>query len=246
MGKRIAGLGAALLDRLLPPHCLACGEAVAGAPLCVACAAELPRNRCACPLCALPLPQPALACGRCLKRPPPQHSTCAPLLYIDPVDRWLSGLKFAGDLAVGRGLSELFDAALEHDPAADGAVVVPMPLHLERLRERGYNQALELLRPLARRRGWCLQADGLQRARATRAQSGLDARARRRNLRGAFTADPGLRGAKVLLFDDVITTGSTVAEAARTLLRAGVAEVRVLAVARVPKHRDSRSSIRDS
>jgi len=162
-------------------------------------------------------------------------ATSAPLRYADPVDRWLAALKFNGDLAAGRLLGDLLDDAIgAADPAAGCDWVIPLPLHAARLRERGYNQALELLRPLARRRRWPLVIDGLQRIRATTAQSGLDARARRRNLRGAFVADPTVKGRRVLLFDDVITTGSTLREAALTVLRAGASEVRALAVARVP------------
>lgn len=223
----------ATIDLLLPPICLACGDAGAeGRALCRACADALAWNRCACPRCALPLPAPAPLCGRCLRRPPPFVCAAAPLLYGDPVDRWLAALKFRNGLAAGHLLGELLVDGL--DPALlDGVdVVLPMPLHRARLRERGYNQAVELLRPLQRRHRLPLLLDGLRRERDTPHQLGLDAATRRRNLRGAFRGSPALAGRCVLLFDDVITTGSTVVEAARALLAAGATEVRVLAVAR--------------
>jgi ComF family protein len=224
-------------DRLLPPRCLACGAAGDRLrPLCCGCAGELPWNRCACPRCALPLPQPAPACGRCLRRPPPFTAARAPLRYADPVDRWLGALKFHNSLAAGLLLAQLLDAEIADAMSAlRFDAVLPVPLHRRRLRERGFNQALELLRPLAAARGWQVEPGLLRRERDTPHQIGLDALTRRRNLKGAFRADPVVAGARLLLFDDVITTGSTLREAAAELLDAGAAEVQVLAVARAAR-----------
>lgn len=226
----------ALTRLLLPPRCLHCGApGAAGRDLCADCRGLLPHNACACPRCALPIPQPAPACGRCIKRPPPASMALAPFVYADPVDRWLPRFKFARDLAAGRVLAEL----LLEDPRLPALIdgidaLVPLPLHRARLGERGYNQALELARPLARALDLPLRQDWLQRVRATAAQTGLDARARRRNLRGAFVADAAMRGQRVLLIDDVITTGSSMLEASRACRRAGAVEIRVLAAARAP------------
>lgn len=226
----------ALTRLLLPPRCLHCGAPGAdGRDLCADCRGSLPHNACACPRCALPLAQPAPACGRCIKRPPPASAALAPFVYADPLDRWLPRFKFARDLAAGRVLADL---VLE-DPRLPAVVegidaLVPLPLHRARLAERGYNQALELARPLARAFDLPLRQDWLQRVRATAAQTGLDARARRRNLRGAFAASAAMCGQRVLLIDDVITTGSSMLEASRACRRAGAIEVRVLAVARAP------------
>jgi len=113
--------------------------------------------------------------------------------------------------------------------------IVPVPLHPTRLRERGYNQALELAKPLAREFGLVLAPGLLRRTRATAAQSDLDAVARRNNLRGAFEVDTNHAApAHVALLDDVMTTGTTLREAARTLKRAGVARVDVWVLARAP------------
>jgi ComF family protein len=224
-----------LLEWLLPQPCLACG--LPGEQgLCGGCAAQLPWNRHACARCALPLPAADRdrLCGRCLRRPPPSASCSALLRYADPVDRWISALKFDRRLAAGSMLSRLMRERLStHLPATAIDAVLVMPLHPLRLRQRGFNQVLELLRPLRGQLPAPLNSVWLQRLRPTAPQAGLDAAHRRRNLRGAFCAAQAVRGQRLLLVDDVITTGSTVNEAARCLLAAGAAQVHVLGWARV-------------
>jgi predicted amidophosphoribosyltransferase len=187
--------GVAVLDRLgqllLPLRCLVCGApGQAGLDLCSICAAELPWNDCACARCALPLAVPAAACGECLAKPP-AFEHCIPMLrYESPLDRLLPRFKFHAGLAQGRLLSQLMQRRLE--PAAlreNIDAIVPMPLHRQRLGQRGYNQALELARPLAKALNIELDPAALRRLRATAAQTDLDADARRRNVRGAFAAD---------------------------------------------------------
>lgn len=227
---------AARLGRwLLPPRCLLCADpGTDGLELCAACRAELPWNEAACARCALPLPRAEPACGACLKRPPPYSAALAPLRYAAPVDRLLTQLKFHAGLAEGTLLAELIGARIERPSLGGIDAVLPLPLHARRLGRRGYNQALELARPLARSWRLPLHLDALQRIRDTAPQTELDADARRRNVRGAFAADPAVvRDRAWLLVDDVITTGATVREAAATLLGAGAREVRVLAAARV-------------
>lgn len=197
---------------------------------------ELPTNPVRCPRCALPLAAPAPACAGCLARPPAFAWTLAPYRYAFPLDRLLSRFKYSGDLAGGRLLAELLADALAREPrlGARDVLLLPVPLAGDRLAERGYNQALELARPLARRLGLTLAVDGLARIRATPRQAGLSARARRRNLRGAFAASAVVRGRRVLLVDDVMTTGATLRECARVLHRAGAREVGVVVLARAP------------
>ncbi len=216
---------------LLPPTCLLCGRrGDHGRDLCAGCAGDLPLNRVACPRCALPLGTPAPACGVCLKRPPPFAAALAPYCYADPLDQLVQRYKFGADLAAGRVLAQLLGDALAGTAAPD--LVVPVPLHRSRLRERGFNQALELGRLLARRYALTLAPHALARTRATAAQSGLDARTRRRNVRRAFAASSEVRGRHIALLDDVVTTGATVRECARALRRAGAKSVVVWAVAR--------------
>jgi ComF family protein len=228
-----AGLAARLGRVLLPPSCLVCGAPGAGTrDLCRACTDELPWLEAACARCALPLPVAAAACGECLRTPPPFAGARAALRYAAPVDRLLPHLKFHAGLAQGRLLAQLLLQAWPQWPDPVD-LLLPLPLHRSRLGQRGYNQALELARPLARAWQRPLAPDALRRVRATAAQSELDAAQRRRNVRGAFAADAALvAGRRVLLIDDVITTGATLREAAATLLAAGAAEVRVLAAAR--------------
>jgi len=225
-----------ILRVLLPPRCLLCGAAgAAGLDLCAACRAELARNQPCCPRCALPLATPAPACGACLRAAPPFAAAWAPLRYQHPLDLLETRFKFHADLAAGQVLAALLVAAAQRDAPARPALIVPVPLHTARLRQRGYNQALELARPLARALGLPLRSDLLLRPRATPPQTGLDAAARRRNLREAFALAPAARlPAHVVVFDDVMTTGATLREAARCLRRAGVQRVDVWALARAP------------
>ena len=219
----------------LPSHCLVCAEAgQPGRDLCRACEAALPWNRSACPGCGLPLPAPAALCGGCLQRAPVFDAVRATFVYAEPLDRLLPRFKFHRDLAAGALLSLLMVQALREDPPADWPqALLPVPLHRGRLRQRGYDQALELARPLARAFGIPLRGHSLQRVQATRAQSRLDAAARRRNLRQAFEVR-GEVPAHVVLVDDVMTTGATVEAAARALRKAGARRVDVWVCARVP------------
>jgi ComF family protein len=219
---------------VLPWQCLLCGAAgVAGMDLCADCAAELPRNARCCARCALPLAVPAALCGRCQQHAPPWDAAWAPFRYGWPLDRLEARYKFGGELAAGRALSTLW----QHEPRP---LVLPqallvVPLHRGRLRQRGYNQALELARPLARALGVPLHVDALRRVRPTRAQTELDARSRRRNVRGAFALVAGATlPAHVAVLDDVMTTGATLAECVRVLKRAGVQTVDAWALARAP------------
>jgi ComF family protein len=219
---------------LIGPTCVLCaapGEP--GRDLCPACDRALPRNTCACPRCALPLAAPAPACANCLRRAPPMAATTAALRYEGDARRLLPRYKFGADLAAGRVLAGLLVEAVASAPRPD--LVLPVPLHTARLRERGFDQAWELARTVARELDLPARCDGLRRIRATPAQTGLDAAARRRNLRDAFSADPAVRGLRLALVDDVMTTGATVAAAARALHRAWAASVDVWVVARAPR-----------
>jgi ComF family protein len=176
---------------------------------------------------------PAPVCGECLHRPPPLDAACAAFVYGFPVDRLLPRLKFHGDLAAGRLLSAAMAAACAGMPRPEA--LLPLPLARARLRRRGYDQALELARPLARAFGIPLLDGVLVRRRDTAPQSTLDAAARRRNLRGAFAVPAGAGlPAHLALVDDVMTTGATLHAAARALRRAGVARVDAWVCARAP------------
>ena len=222
---------------LFPPTCLLCG-----APgheeldLCPGCLGDLRRNHPACPRCALPLPTDAPAgipCGRCQRRPPPYDRCLAPFLYASPLDGLITDLKYGGRLAAARVLGALLAREMDAEGLPD--LLVPVPLHPRRLRERGFNQALEVARVLASEKGLRLDPRVCARVRDTPHQTGLDARTRRRNLRGAFVAAPRVRGLRLALVDDVVTTGATAEALAQTCRRAGVARVEVWALARTPR-----------
>jgi ComF family protein len=229
-----------LLAALLPPRCLLCsGEGMPGRDLCAGCLGDLPRNTSCCARCALPLPKPAERCGICLKSEPPFAAAWAPFRYAHPLDLLEARFKFHRDLAAGHLLSALMvEAARQQLQGRLPDCLLCVPLHRDRLRERGYNQAQELARPLARALQIPLNADALVRVRSTTAQTGLDAKARRRNLRAAFAVevDAGLP-AHVAILDDVMTTGTTLRECTRALLRSGVQRVDAWALARAPARR---------
>ena len=221
-------------SRLLwPSRCLVCAEpGLDGVDLCAACDAALPRPRHASRRCALPLPLPG-TCGACLRTLSPLGHVHAACLYTAPIDRLLPRFKFHEDLAAGRVLSQLMAEAFT--PLAPPDALVPVPLHVRRLRSRGYDQALELARPLARALGIPLQARLLVRRRATAPQSERDAAARKRNVRGAFCVRPHAAVPRhAVLVDDVMTTGATLHAAASALLLAGVERVDAWVCARAP------------
>lgn len=227
-----ARLAPQVLRWLLPAHCLLCGGgADSERDLCAACAREMPWNHPCCGRCALPLATSAAQCGHCLQHPRPWDRAWVPLRYGWPLNRLVTRFKFSANLACGRVLADLWRQA--GPPPLRPDCIVPVPLHAGRLRQRGYNQALELARPLAR--AWAIELDSglLRRRRATPPQSELDAVTRRRNVRGAFALTAkGALPRHVALLDDVMTTGATLAECSRVLRRAGVRRVDVWALAR--------------
>jgi len=201
---------------LLPRRCVLCNAPSGAGLVCAACLADLPW-----------LPPPAVPGG-----------VFAALSYEYPVDRLVLGAKFHRRLPYARALGELLAAALAArfaaaSPAAAGRpqLLLPVPLHPARLAERGYNQALELARPVAERLGLQLMPWLAVRRRATAGQSGLSRAARRRNVRDAFVASD-CTGLRIAVLDDVVTTGSTAAALLRALRAAGAAEVEVWAAAR--------------
>jgi len=197
--------------------CFVC-RGTARETLCERCDADLPRLRePVCPRCALDSPSGA-PCGRCLAQPPHYDATVAALAYRFPADALVHALKFRGELALAPLLAGLL---LERTRNASADCIVPVPLSRERLRERGYNQAVEIARHLGGR----LELDACVRERDAPPQTGLDREARRRNVRGAFRCRRSFAGERVAVVDDVMTTGATLDELARALKGAGAASV---------------------
>jgi ComF family protein len=228
----------AALDLIFPPLCPVCDRLLGAGrrdPLCGACWQGLERIAppwCRC--CGVPLGIEGL-CGACRIRRPQFAYARAALVYGDIARETIHAFKFGGRRGLANPLGDLL-AGLGKGalPGASPDVLVPVPLHPRRARERGYNQALLLVRRLEWAWGVPAAADALQRVASTRPQTDLDAAERRRNVRDAFAVRrPELvAGRHVVLVDDVLTTGATAGECARTLYRAGAVAVGVLTVAR--------------
>lgn len=180
-------------------------------------------------MCAIPTPD-GRVCGHCLANPPAFAATIAGFSYDFPVDSLIQALKYGGNLAVASLLARLLAEQVAPESRPD--LVIPMPLHPARLGERGFNQSTEIARPLARSLKLTLASDICRRAKNTPPQATLDHKERVRNIRGAFSSAGEVAGKKLAVVDDVMTSGATVNELAKTLLRAGAAEVRVWVVAR--------------
>lgn len=209
------------------PRCVLCG---AGAPhpcgLCRGCRGDLPSLAGCCERCASPLVAGAV-CGRCQRSPPPYQRVYAPFAYQPPVDYLIQGVKYNQRLGYARVLGLLLAEHLLTSRCDRPDVIIPVPLHRRRLRERGYNQALEIARPMAKCLGMPIDTKCCIRTRHTSPQTLLPSRQRQRNLNGAFALLYAPRERHVVLVDDVMTTGSTVTELARLLRRAGVGRVDV-------------------
>ena len=218
---------------LLQQPCVFCASRTGNGFFCNACRSSLPRIPFACTRCGQPFARPlpaGLDCAGCILRPPPFRAVRAALLYTFPVDAALKAFKFDGRLVYAPAFAELMSCELTaHLRHADA--LLPVPLHRWRHAARGFNQALELARPLARRSGLPLLTI-TRRVRRTRPQTGLSAADRRRNLRGAFALTRPLAYRHPLIVDDVMTTGETCSQLARVLLAAGAEDVSVLTAAR--------------
>lgn len=234
-----------LLDWVLPPACPLCGKVLEERPVpsaCPACRSAIPPIASPhCPLCEEPFLTEGGSdhlCEVCLRQPPP-FTWCRSLgCYDDLLRGAVQRFKYQGAVGLDRCLGTLLaehlrPAVTEFAPA----VLVPVPLHRERLRQRTYNQSLLLARFLGRQWRRPVAARLLERTRATPSQQGLAAEDRRRNLRGAFAVRTPLDGARVLLIDDVLTTGATARECAATLLQAGADAVAVAVLGRARRLR---------
>jgi ComF family protein len=212
------------LARLFGGSCFLCRGA-AQAPLCAACDADLPRLAGPrCPRCALDSPRGEV-CGRCLAQPPHYDATVGALAYEFPADVLVHSLKFRGELALAGLVGSLLRQQIGFE-AMD--LVIPVPLSAARLRERGYNHALEIARHLGR----AVDFELCVRERDTPPQMDLPYDERRRNVRGAFRCTRAIPGMRIAVVDDVMTTGATLNEIALVLKRAGADRVANWVVAR--------------
>ncbi len=226
---------AARLSAMVPSSCALCG-ASGRDTLCAGCRKQFfaPRGAC-CNQCAMPLAGggDASRCGACLDNTPAYDATIAAVDYGAPIDQLVAALKFGGNLALAPLFARLLRDALLNVTNAPQAplpdLLLPVPLGEQRLVQRGFNQALEIARPLSRALGIHIDARAALRLRETDAQSSLHPEQRRKNIRGAFSVAPALvgniKGLHIGLVDDVMTTGETLNELAATVKRFGAARV---------------------
>ncbi len=222
---------------LWPGNCLLCSaRAAINQDICSACAQALPRVRGACSRCAAnsaALDATDVVCGECQTEPPAFAATRAAFQYAAPLDKLIQDLKYRERLDVSRVLGNYLADYLadKHEDLPD--VIVPVPLHATRLRERGYNQSLEIARFVAARFNLPINSAEVKRVRATLPQTELPREQRRKNLRGAFSAEQKIfAGLKVAIVDDVMTSGYTADALARCLIKNGAERVTVWVVAR--------------
>lgn len=255
LGNWLTNLAQSMAEALLPQDCLVCGrpqvhdhnrvlvsETSLRSPqlLCPECRADLPLlSDPACPVCALPTPA-GQVCGPCLSKPPAFDASFALYAYAFPVDRLIQALKYQHRLALaewlGAELARVMGILLEQDDLKPPDVILPMPLHPDRLRQRGFDQAVELARPLALALNRPLALDLVQRRANAVPQASLPWKERRKNIRGAFLCAQDVSGRHIWVVDDVMTTGATLGELAHVLKSRGAAQVTNVVVARTLHH----------
>jgi ComF family protein len=231
---------APVIDLIFPPRCPLCSDAIASQDgVCAACWNDLviPGHPC-CTLCQRPFNDPTddnSVCAKCMAEPPRHGGIAAATLYNEPSRRLVLAFKRGGNIALAPWLARLVVARL---PAVDAAwLAIPVPLHRWRLWKRGFNQSALLAGEIARETGATLLVDGLLRIKATPSLGGLGARQREAALKGAIAIHPkragAIKGARILLIDDVLTSGATTDACIRVLKRAGAEQVVIACFSRV-------------
>lgn len=219
------------ISRSFPGSCLLCGADAASQPVCNDCEADLPLNTTAlCPQCGEQTTH-GERCGGCLVTPPHFDRTVALFRYDFPIDQMIQSFKYGHQLAVanwiGQRLAQQIQQPLD--------VITPLPLHPERLCERGFNQSVEIAAVIGKCLNLPVHRSTLKRMRATPHQTGLSPKERKKNVRGAFECNSDYAGKSVLLVDDVMTTGATLNECARILKVHGATSVIAAVAARAQK-----------
>ena len=242
--KKVDELLQQLSKALFPAHCYYCGRGQSSSltiqfDICEDCWAELPWLAHACRSCAEPLIEPGF-CGRCLHDQELIQHCLVPLRYETPVNTWIQAFKYHGELSYGRCLTEILLRTIQSTEIPLPDIIVPVPMHKSRLRQRGYNQAAVIANDLGKWLNRPVLLNTLQRKINSKSQSTLSKQQRRQNLTAAFSIDMssfkqgGEIPQQIALVDDVITTGSTIKACASVLKQAGVQQVTVWALARTP------------
>jgi len=222
--RQVSDLSDSLVNFLLPPVCAGCGKV--GALVCSECRGQVQWVRePICLSCGKPGDVLVGLCNNCYRHPPSTRQIRAATLHVNPVRRILHLMKYQGYFALADPLATImFQAWPRWQTQID--IVIPVPLHTERKRKRGYNQAELLVKSMGKKTNWDIVPEALIRRKRTTPQVGLTINQRQRNVRGAFTADESIVSEKrILLVDDVCTTGATIDSAATELLEAGAFSV---------------------
>lgn len=245
-----------LLSNLFPSRCILCRKTMHGQSvneptinerieICSDCFKVLPRNDFFCMRCALPLADDVsgnVICGRCIQETPAYDYAYSPFRYEDDIINLVHQLKFGEKITYARTLGEILLNTLQEKLKADGELniksrpdcLLPVPLHNTRMRQRGYNQSIEIVRVIAKKLNIPIEYNAVIRQRSTSAQTGLNVAQRKNNIKGAFSLVSEIKEKHVLIIDDVMTTGSTVNELAKLLKKNKVECVGVLSIARAP------------
>lgn len=223
-----------ILNAVLPVSCGLCdADTRSHLPLCQPCLDELPVYYSSCPCCALPTANAGI-CGSCQQRPPACDRIDSLFLYQEPLRLLVQQFKFNRKLEYGRLFAELMAEKITSlcAPRTTPDLIIPVPLHRSRLRQRGYNQSWEIARQVSRLTGISSSHRTCSRIKKTPLQTALKASERRKNLRQAFSVHMPLQGLHVCIIDDVMTTGSTLEAIASALKKAGAKTVSGMVVAR--------------
>lgn len=227
----------------LPTECLRCKRMGSYQinNICGPCYQEIPRIKNSCIRCGTAMPESVLDCGRCITNHNQLNQSLIACPYISPLDRWIPELKDQRNFRSAPALQQLVSERLCSAAPLDIDLVLPMPIHWTRRCRRGYNQCETLAKPLAKKFNLILRCDILKRSRRVHSQRGLNISERSRNQKESFYISKKsaecLKGRKILLVEDIVTTGATVAEATKTLQAAGAKSVTLVAVARTPETR---------
>ncbi len=231
---------------LFPSVCIVCRQTINTAAIntsveiCQQCYAALPANDPCCCRCALPLAENMdgrVLCGRCIRRPPDFDYVHSLFRYEQAVIGLIHQLKFSQKITFSRTLGEMLLSRMQLEmqtPEEGPDCLLPVPLYTARLRQRGFNQSIEIARVMAKKLQIPIIYDAVVRRRSTGTQTGLNAKQRQKNIRGAFEVVKEIKGRHVLIIDDVMTTGATVNELSRLLKIQKVKRVGVLCLARAP------------
>ncbi len=219
---------AKISNRLLPASCLLCNEADHGLAICRSCLADLPwqAENC-CQQCGLTSNSPI--CGRCLNQPPAFAQTHAVFQYAYPMDALIPHYKYHHALHLSQTLGELLAQKFINQTIDR---LIPMPMHPYRIRERGFNQSLELAKVVSKITKIQVDAFGCQRLKHTPPQASLAHKDRIKNVKGVFACNTDFTGQRIALIDDVMTTGASLNELAKVIKKAGAIEVSCYVLAR--------------